>query len=178
MLDILHHTLHSFNQGLDLCKTLQLKFDVYMEQLNEIFVQQGGKAIASRFLLYLQCLEGICDTKISNAILWTYFVTPHGDQTQHDQTKQVSYYMKGESEDKQNAIIVILCQYVSVLLSGVLLVRRYNPENNSKCVDSSEKACQQRAYKLLKSFNFSFTRLVSTMKAGSSKIGNATYIKG
>jgi hypothetical protein len=39
---------------------------------------------------------------ISNAILWTHFVTPHGDQTQHDQTNQVSYYKKEESEESGN----------------------------------------------------------------------------
>ena len=31
--------------------------------------------------------------------LWTHFVTPRGDQTQQDQTKQVSYYKKEESEE-------------------------------------------------------------------------------
>lgn len=38
-------------------------------------------------------------TSISNAILWTHFVTPRGDQTQHDQTKQVSYCKKEKSEE-------------------------------------------------------------------------------
>lgn len=34
-----------------------------------------------------------------NAKLWTHFVTPSGDQTQQDQTRQVSYYKKGGSEE-------------------------------------------------------------------------------
>ena len=41
-------------------------------------------------------------TLISNAILWTHFVTPRGDQTQHDQTNQVSYYKKERSEESGN----------------------------------------------------------------------------
>jgi hypothetical protein len=30
--------------------------------------------------------------------LWTHFVTPHADQTQHDQTIHFSYYKKAQSE--------------------------------------------------------------------------------
>jgi hypothetical protein len=41
----------------------------------------------------------VCVVPISNAILWTHFVTPHADQTQQDQTKQVSYYKKGKYEE-------------------------------------------------------------------------------
>jgi len=41
----------------------------------------------------------VCVSKISNAILWTPFVTPHGNQTQYDQTKRVSYYMKERTEE-------------------------------------------------------------------------------
>ena len=33
-----------------------------------------------------------------NAILWTHFVTPHWNQTQHDQTKWISYYKKEKYE--------------------------------------------------------------------------------
>ena len=39
---------------------------------------------------------------VKNAILWTWFVTPRGDQTQQDQTKQVSYYKREESEESDN----------------------------------------------------------------------------
>jgi len=41
----------------------------------------------------------VCVVPISNAILWTHFVTPRGDQTQQDQTNWVSYYKKEESEE-------------------------------------------------------------------------------
>jgi len=54
--------------------------------------------------VYIVCvtLGWPCDVTISNAILWTHFVTPRGDQTQQDQTKQVSYYKKGESEESEH----------------------------------------------------------------------------
>jgi len=44
----------------------------------------------------------VCVTSISNAILWTHFVTPHADQTQQDQTNWVSYYKKEESEELEH----------------------------------------------------------------------------
>jgi len=51
------------------------------------------------FKQFLWCLESVCAAPISNAILWTHFVTPRGDQTQQDQTNQVSYYKREGSED-------------------------------------------------------------------------------
>jgi len=45
-------------------------------------------------IYFLWRLERVCVVSISNAILWTHFVTPRGDQTQHDQTNWVSYYKK------------------------------------------------------------------------------------
>jgi len=44
----------------------------------------------------------VCVVPISNAILWTHFVTPHEDQTQQDQTNWVSYYKKEEYEELGN----------------------------------------------------------------------------
>jgi hypothetical protein len=43
-------------------------------------------------------IRGSKSAENSNAILWTHFVTPRGDQTQQDQTEQVSYYKRGEAE--------------------------------------------------------------------------------
>ena len=40
--------------------------------------------------------------KISNAILWTHFVTPREDQAQQDQTMWVSYHKKEESEELED----------------------------------------------------------------------------
>jgi hypothetical protein len=48
---------------------------------------------------FLDREKSVCAAPISNAILWTHFVTPRGDQTQHDQTKQLSYHKKEESEE-------------------------------------------------------------------------------
>jgi hypothetical protein len=45
--------------------------------------------------------ESVCGKSISNAILWTHFVTPRGDQTQQDQTMWVSYHKKEESEESE-----------------------------------------------------------------------------
>jgi len=41
----------------------------------------------------------VCVVLISNAILWTHFVTPQGDQPQHDQTNRISYYKKERHEE-------------------------------------------------------------------------------
>jgi hypothetical protein len=46
-------------------------------------------------------LDGVCAAPISNAILWTHFVTPRGDQTQYDQTNWISYYKKEKSEQSE-----------------------------------------------------------------------------
>ena len=43
---------------------------------------------------FLWCLQVICAGPISNAILWTHFVTPHGFLPQYDQTEQVAYCKK------------------------------------------------------------------------------------
>jgi len=65
-------------------------------------IWRDGAAILQRFIWFLQWLERVCVASISNAILWTHFVTPRGDQTQQDQTKQVSYYKKEESEELED----------------------------------------------------------------------------
>jgi hypothetical protein len=44
----------------------------------------------------------VCVAAISNAILWTHFVTPRGNQTQQDQTNRVSYYKKEEYEESEH----------------------------------------------------------------------------
>jgi hypothetical protein len=60
-----------------------------------------GIAILYRSTWFLFSLEGVCAVPISNAILWTHFVTPRGDQTQYDQTKRISYYKKEKSEQSE-----------------------------------------------------------------------------
>ena len=50
--------------------------------------------------------ESVGVIPISTAILWTHFVTPHEDQTQQDQTRQLSYHKKEQSEElKDNQVI-------------------------------------------------------------------------
>ena len=48
---------------------------------------------------FLGCLGASEVWSISNAILWTHFVTPRGNQTQQDQTNRVSYYKKERTEE-------------------------------------------------------------------------------
>ena len=82
---------------------------------------------------------------ISNAILWTHFVTPRGNQTQHDQTKRVSYYKKEESEEleynESHSSLVGL--YTSMLERGEQAKRVYcwaytKVEINRVCLCGSE----------------------------------------
>jgi hypothetical protein len=58
-----------------------------------------GTGILCTSVWFLDELEIVCGMSISNAILWTHFVTPHGNQTQQDQTTWVSYHKKEESEE-------------------------------------------------------------------------------
>jgi len=60
---------------------------------------EDGIAVLCMSISFLWRLERVCVVSISNAILWTHFVTPRGDQTQQDQTNWVSYYKKEESEE-------------------------------------------------------------------------------
>ena len=58
-----------------------------------------GTGIPCMSKKFLGCLGASEVWSISNAILWTHFVTPRGNQTQQDQTTWVSYHKKEESEE-------------------------------------------------------------------------------
>jgi len=72
-------------------------------QILIIFAQtklfEDGTGIPCTPKRFLGCPGMVCGMSISNAILWTHFVTPRGNQTQQDQTTWVSYHKKEESEE-------------------------------------------------------------------------------
>src|SRR6202521_1143261 len=58
-----------------------------------------GTGILCTSVWFLDESERVCGMSISNAILWTHFVTPRGNQTQQDQTNRISYYKKERTEE-------------------------------------------------------------------------------
>lgn len=74
------------------------------------------------FIWFLRQSERVCVVAISNAILWTHFVTPREDQTQQDQTMRVSYYKKERTEESEyNSGLVGLS--TSMGLSGLVCMK-------------------------------------------------------
>lgn len=63
-------------------------------------IWEGQTPILQRPIQFLQCLDKFGAAPISNAILWTHFVTPRGDQPQQDQTKHLSYCKKEGSKEQ------------------------------------------------------------------------------
>ena len=61
---------------------------------------RDGTAILCTSIWFLKWLGRVCVEPISNAILWTHFVTPRGYQAQQDQTDQISYCKKGKEPRK------------------------------------------------------------------------------
>jgi len=78
---------------------------VLVSQILIIFAQTKligySKGIIYKSVWVLDGSESVCVMSISNAILWTHFVTPRGNQTQQDQTSRVSYHKKEESEESE-----------------------------------------------------------------------------
>jgi hypothetical protein len=72
-------------------------------QILIIFAQkqlfEDGTGIPCMPKRFLGCPGMVCGMSISNAILWTHFVTPCGNQTQQDQTDRVSNYKKERTEE-------------------------------------------------------------------------------
>jgi hypothetical protein len=80
-------------------------FPVFLEYLNQTLTVSGQISCRTMVQLLSRGLHGFCGASErfeKNAILWTHFVTPRGDQTQHDQTNRVSYYKKERSEELGN----------------------------------------------------------------------------
>jgi hypothetical protein len=63
-------------------------------QILSFFGWKDATSIPLMSIYFLWCLKVICAGPISNAILWTPFVTPRGFLPQYDQTKQVAYCKK------------------------------------------------------------------------------------
>jgi len=79
---------------------------IYIRQILIIFAETklwgDGTGILDMSVWFLDRSESVRGMSISNAILWTHFVTPRGDQTQQDQTKWVSYHKKEQSEESED----------------------------------------------------------------------------
>jgi hypothetical protein len=82
-------------------------FPVFLEYLNQTLTVSAQISCRTMVQLLSSGLHVFCGASErfeKNAILWTHFVTPRGDQTQHDQTNPVSYYKKERSEELGNLI--------------------------------------------------------------------------